>query len=71
LTEDRIIIKERVGDNFIILKHFIAVSLLPTGYPVKDETGKNGGEFLTVIFPVSVKQEGLLFSFTGNHYFQM
>jgi len=66
-----IITKQGVRDNPIILKHLIPVLQLPRSNPVKDKTGKKGGEFLTVIFPIK-REAGTpgLFSFTGDHHFK-
>jgi hypothetical protein len=59
-----------VRDNPVILKHFISVSLLSISYPVRDETGKERGDFLAMIFPIKREADLMLLSFTGDHHFQ-
>ena len=66
LMRNGIITKEKVRVNPVILKHFISVSLLPTSYPVKDETEKKRGEFLAVILAIKREADLMLLSFAGN-----
>ena len=50
--ENGVATTQGVRDNTVRLKYFIPVSLLPTRYPVRDETGKKGEEFFTMIFSI-------------------